>query len=213
MDALKDAINSGVRRIPPWTLYVVGALYPAWMLWQAINGGLGVDPVKALEHAMGKAALQLLVAGLLVTPLRRFAGFNFLKLRRGIGVLSFAYVLLHLLIWLVLDVQIPAQIWGDILKRPYITIGMAGFVLMVPLALTSNGVSVRKLGQRWRQLHKLTYGVALLGAVHYVMLVKGFQIEPLVYCAAMAGLIALRLLRPAKRRAKRGAGGRVKVTG
>ena len=188
-----DHLNTTLRKLPAWVLYVVGAVYPAWLLYQGLTGGLGVDPVKVLEHEMGERALQLLILGLAVTPLRQFTGVNLMKFRRAIGVLTFFYVLLHLLVWLVLDVQILSQVWADILKRPYITIGMAGFVILLPLAITSNNWSVRKLGPKWRSLHKAVYGAALLGGVHYVMVAKGFQIEPLVYLGVTVVLLALRL--------------------
>ena len=135
----------------------------------------------------------MLIVGLAVTPLRRFAGLNLIRFRRAIGLMAFFYVALHLLTWLVLDVQILSQIWADIVKRPYITIGMAGFVLLVPLALTSNNWSVRRLGPRWRKLHKLTYLAVLLGGVHYLMLAKGLQLEPLLYLGVILGLLALRI--------------------
>ena len=119
---------------------------------------------------------------------------NLLKFRRVIGVLAFIYVALHLLVWLVLDVQIISEVIKDIYKRPYITIGMVGFLVMLPLALTSNNWSVRKLGAgTWRRLHQLTYAAVLLGAAHFVMLSKGFQLEPLLYLAAALGLVALRV--------------------
>lgn len=188
-----DAVNQTLRRVPTWPLYPLAVLPLLWLFWQALNGGLGVDPVKAIEHRLGLWALWLLIAGLAVTPLRRFAGLNMLKFRRAIGVVAFFYVLAHLLTWLVLDLQFFG-VWADIVKRPYVTIGMAGFVLMLPLALTSNNWMLRKLGaMRWRQLHKLTYGVCLLGALHFVMLAKGFQIEPLVYLGSVILLLALRL--------------------
>ncbi|WP_127115663.1 protein-methionine-sulfoxide reductase heme-binding subunit MsrQ [Shimia sediminis] len=193
-----DTLNRTIRTVPIWPLYTVGALYPAWLLWQGLSGGLGVDPVKVMEHALGERGLQLLIVGLAITPLRLHAGLNLLKFRRAIGLLTFFYILLHLLVWLVLDVQILSQIWADILKRPYITIGMAGFVLMLPLAVTSNNLSVRRLGRRWQKLHKVTYVVAVLGAVHFVMLAKGFQIEPLLYLGVVLLLLGLRL-RPRRR--------------
>lgn len=198
-----DRINSALKRVPSWPLYPLGALPVVWLFWQGVTGGLGVDPVKAIEHQLGLWGLWLLIAGLAVTPLQRFAGLRFIKFRRAIGVLAFFYILTHLLVWLILDVQIPSQIWTDILKRPYITIGMAGFALMVPLALTSNNLSLRKLGPlRWRSLHKLTYLVVPLGALHFVMLAKGFQIEPLVYLGVVLALLALRLrFQKARRRA------------
>ncbi|SEQ76281.1 protein-methionine-sulfoxide reductase heme-binding subunit MsrQ [Thalassovita taeanensis] len=190
---LVDRINQSARKIPAWSLYIVGVLPGLWLLWQAVNGGLGVDPVKALEHELGLLALQLLVAGLCITPLRRVAGVNLLKFRRAIGLLAFFYVVLHLLVWMVLDLQLLSRVWADILKRPYITVGMAALVLMLPLAITSNNWSVRRLGRRWRQLHKLTYVVVILGGVHFVMLRKGIQIEPLLYLAGIAALLAFRV--------------------
>ena len=153
----------------------------------------------ALEHELGELALQLLIAGLCITPLRRHAGVNLLKFRRAVGLMAFFYVALHLLVWLLLDIQDPARIWADIVKRPYITIGMAGFVLLVPLALTSNNWSVRRLGPRWRKLHKLTYLAVILGGIHYIWLVKGIQIEPLVYMAVILGLLSLRLVKTPQR--------------
>lgn len=192
--SLSGAINQLARRVPTWPVYLLGAVPPVWLLYLALTGGLGVEPIEALEHKLGELALQLLIAGLCITPLRRFAGVSLLKFRRALGLVAFAYVLLHLLVWLLLDVQIPAQIWADIVKRPYITVGMAAFLLLIPLAMTSNAFSLRRLGaKRWRQLHRLTYAAVLLGALHFVMLAKGFQIEPLLYLAAVAGLLAMRL--------------------
>lgn len=188
-----DAINTALRRIPTWVLYLLGSLYPVWLLYLGMTRGLGADPVKALEHELGERALQLLILGLAVTPLRRFVGVNLIRFRRALGVLTFTYVALHLLVWLLLDVQIVSQILADIAKRPYITIGMAGFVLMVPLALTSNDASVKRLGRKWKRLHLLTYPAAFLGGLHYVMLAKGFQIEPLIYLTVIVVFLALRL--------------------
>ena len=193
-----DGLNQLLRRVPVWSVYLLGLLPVPGLFFLALTGGLGVEPVKALEHEYGELALKLLVAVLAVTPLRRYAGLNLMRFRRALGVLSFIYVLCHLLVWLLLDVQIPSQILADILKRPYITIGMAAFVLLLPLAVTSNNASLRRLGPRWRILHRLTYPAIALGALHYVMLVKGFQIEPLAYLAVILTLLALRL--PAIRR-------------
>ncbi|ALI55922.1 protein-methionine-sulfoxide reductase heme-binding subunit MsrQ [Celeribacter marinus] len=191
--AFVDVLNNAVRRIPAWPLYIVAVIPPVAMFYWAITGQLGVDPVKNLEHEMGQLGLQVLILTLAITPLRKYAGVNLIKFRRALGVIGFAYIFLHLLVWLVLDVQILSQIIKDILKRPYITIGMAGFVMMLPLAVTSNNWSIRKLGSKWRVLHKLFYPAILLGAVHFVMLVKGWQIEPLVYLAIVTILLALRV--------------------
>lgn len=200
-------INEGLRRFPPWPLYLIGALPVIWLFWLGFNGALGVDPTKAIEHQLGLWGLWLLIAGLSITPLQRYAGLRLVKFRRAIGLLAFFYILTHLLVWLILDVQILSLIWADILKRPYITIGMAGFLLMVPLALTSNNWSLRRLGPvRWRRLHRLTYPVVLLGAVHYVMVVKGWQLEPFYYLSAVVALLALRL--PVRRRRSGAVAGR-----
>ncbi len=193
LDRSVDLLNRTARRIPIWAVYSLGALPPLVMLYLGLTGGLGVDPVKELEREMGELALQFAIAGLAITPLRRFLGVNLIRFRRAIGVLTFYYLFCHLLVWLVLDVQILSQIWADILKRPYITIGMAGVLLMVPLAITSNNWSVRRLGPAWRRLHRLVYPAVFLGGLHYVMLAKTWQPEPLLYFAVVLALLATRL--------------------
>ncbi|UWQ91137.1 protein-methionine-sulfoxide reductase heme-binding subunit MsrQ [Rhodobacteraceae bacterium M382] len=196
---MADGLNALLRKVPTWGIYLVGALPVPWLFYQGLTGGLGVDPIKALEHEYGELALQLLLIGLAISPLRRFTGISLIRFRRAFGLLAFLYVSCHLLVWLVLDVQLPDQIWADIVKRPYITIGMIGFVVLLPLAITSNNTSVRKLGPRWRQLHRLTYLAVLLGALHFVMLVKGFQIEPLIYLGVAVALLCLRIKLPSRR--------------
>ncbi len=188
-----DWINRASRRLPPWLIYVVAPLPVVWFLYQGFTGALGVEPIRELEHKLGELGLQVLLVVLAITPLRRLAGVNLLRFRRALGLVSFFYITLHLLVWLVLDVQIPAQIWADIVKRPYITVGMLAFALMIPLAVTSNNLSVRRLGRRWRKLHWLTYPAVLLGALHFVLLAKGFQIEPLLYLGAAVLLLVLRI--------------------
>ncbi|WP_137701267.1 protein-methionine-sulfoxide reductase heme-binding subunit MsrQ [Marimonas lutisalis] len=190
---IAQAINRAARRVPTWAIYILCGAHIGWAFWLAASGQLGPEPVKALEHVYGEKALQLIVAGLAITPLLKFARVNLVRFRRAVGLSAFAYLLAHLLVWLVLDVRVPAEIWADIVKRPYITVGMAGFALLLPLALTSNDWSVRRMGaQAWRRLHKLVYPAAVLGAVHFVMLVKGFQIEPLIYLGAVVVLLLMR---------------------
>ncbi len=188
-----DRINKAARWVPTWAVYIVYMIPVPVLLYLGMTNGLGRDPVKALEHELGEIALQLLIIGLCISPLRKMLGINLIKFRRTIGVLAFTYVALHLLVWAVLDVQSLERVWADILKRPYITIGMAAFVLMIPLAVTSNNRSVRSLGPTWRKLHLLTYPVALLAAIHYVWLAKGFQLEPLVYLTVILALLAYRV--------------------
>ena len=192
-DRVTRAVNDATRKIPGWPLYILGAVPPVWMFYMGVTGGLGVDPVKVMEHQMGEWSLWLLIAGLCITPLQRFAGIRLLKYRRAIGLLAFFYILGHLLIWLVLDVQIPSQIIADIVKRPYVTVGFAAFLMLIPLALTSNNRSIRWLGAGWRKLHQMVYAAAILGALHFIMLVKGFQLEPFIYAAVILALLALRL--------------------
>ena len=186
-------INGALRRVPAWPLYVLGALWAAFLFWQALTGRLGVEPINALEREYGDTALKLLVAGLAVTPLLKYARVSLLKFRRAIGLLTFFFVLAHFLVWALLDVQSFGRVWADILKRPYVTVGMIAFLGLIPLALTSNNLSIRRLGRSWRRLHQLVYGIAILGAVHYIWLAKGFQIEPLVYLGLILGLLAARI--------------------
>jgi len=192
--ALRDWLNTGLRKLPAWPLYILAASWMGWLFYLAATGGLGVDPIEELELAYGEMALKLIVIGLAVTPLRQVLGVNLLKFRRAIGVSAFFFVLAHLMVWALLDVQQLSAVISDIAKRPYVTIGMAGFLALLPLAITSNNLSLRKMGgAAWRKLHKLTYAAALLGVVHYIWLSKGFQLEPMVYLVIILGLLAMRV--------------------
>lgn len=195
-----DTINTATRRIPTWCVYILYLIPVPYLFYLGISGGLGPDPVKALEHELGEIALQLLIIGLCITPLRRFFGLNLIRFRRTFGVLAFTYVTLHLLVWAILDVQALDRVIEDIVKRPYIAIGMASFALLLPLALTSNNWSVRRLGPLWRSLHKLTYVAVVLGGLHYIWLAKGIQLEPLLYMATIIGLLATRFVLPKRAR-------------
>jgi len=188
-------INLALRPVPPLAVYLAGAVPAGLLVGQAVTGALGVDPVKALEHALGLHALQFLVLALAVSPLRRWTGVNLVRWRRALGLLGFAYVLAHLAVWLALDIQFRwAEIWADILKRPYVTVGMAGFVLLVPLAITSTDRAVRQMGPvAWRRLHRLAYLATLAGAVHYIMLVKAWPLQPMVYLAVVLSLLIARV--------------------
>lgn len=194
--AAAQSINGGLRRIPAWTIYIVGAVYAVWEFWRALNqiGPYLVEPINVLERAYGEVALILMVVGLMVTPLRQWTGVNLIKFRRAIGVTAFFFVLAHFLVFAILDVQSLSRVWEEIVKRPYVTVGMASFLMLIPLALTSNNLSVRKMGAAsWRKMHKLTYPAAVLGAIHYLWLVKGFQLEPIIYLLVILGLLAVRM--------------------
>ncbi len=198
-----DRVNGFLRKIPAWPIYVVLPVPAALLFWHGVAGTLGPDPVKAIEHQSGLYALQLVIAALAVTPIRRFLGLNLLKFRRAVGIMAFAYAALHLLTWIALDMGFYlAQALGDIVKRPYITFGMAAFLMLLPLVATSNDRAVRKLGAaRWRSLHKLTYPAAILGAVHFVWLVKAWPLEPFLYLGAVLLLLGLRTIPRQRRRA------------
>ncbi len=199
---VSQRINGVFRKVPTWPVYLIGGLVPVWYFYLGVTGGLGADPVKAMEHALGLLSLQTLIAVLAVTPLRDYLGVNLVKFRRSLGLLVFYYVLCHFLVWFLLDVQFVAEVWNDIVKRPYITIGMAGLILMLPLAVTSNNLSIRKMGPVvWRRLHKLTYLIAILGGVHFVMASKTWAVEPMVYLGLILGLLALRVKLPKRARA------------
>ncbi len=188
-------------------LLFVAALLPALVIVPAMlsdlflgSSWLGSDATKAGEHLLGKWTLRLLFATLAITPLRTLTGWNWLaKHRRTLGLFAFSYVCLHLLTWTFLDVQVLvseyvgwADVWKDLTKRPFITIGMLGFVLLVPLALTSTRASIARMGKRWRALHRLTYVVPILGVIHYLMAVKKDIEEPLLYGAILATILVCR---------------------
>jgi len=188
-----------------WLLYAVGLLPAAWGFWLGATGGLPGNPVKEFEHLLGLWALRFLVATLAITPLRDLFGINWIRYRRALGLLAFWYVLMHFLTYMVLDQYLNfAAIIDDIVRRPFITIGMAAFVMLIPLALTSNNWSIRRLGPRWVKLHRLVYVIAAAGVLHFAMSVKVVGLEPWTYIALVALLLLYRLLRPILRNRTRG---------
>jgi sulfoxide reductase heme-binding subunit YedZ len=194
-----------------------GGMVPAvWAFYLGFTDQLGPDPIKELEHELGIWALRFLIIGLAVTPLRRLGGPSLLRYRRAIGLLAFFYVCLHLAVYVGLDQGANlAAIWADIVKRPFITVGMLSFLLLVPLAATSNNAMIRRIGaQSWQRLHRLVYAAAALGALHFVLLVKSWPPEPLIYAAIIAGLLIFRLLPIGQKRIgrDRSAAGRTRRT-
>jgi methionine sulfoxide reductase heme-binding subunit len=187
------AINQGARWLPTWPVYLAGMVPFAALFWLALTNDLGPNPAEALEKQLGEYALKFLIATLCVTPLR-WVGVNLIKFRRALGLLAFAYVTLHLATWVGLDKALRwDEIIADLYKRPYIMIGMAGFVAMLPLAVTSTNAAIRRMGPlAWRRLHRLTYLAALAGALHFVMLKKTWATEPLVYLGIVVALLGAR---------------------
>ena len=178
-----------------------------WLTWDVWQGTLGPDPVAQLEHRTGDWALRLLLASLAITPLRRLGGWHKLvRYRRMLGLFAFFYACLHLTTYLVVDLGgFWTQIFAEIVKRPYITVGFAAWLLLIPLATTSTHAMMRRLGRHWQRLHRLVYLIALLAALHFLWLVKSGQKiavrEPLVYLAIYAGLMLARV--PWRRQAAR----------
>ena len=190
-----------------WALYAVGLVPGLYAFYLGIYGGLGADPVRAFEHLLGLWAFRFLCLGLAVTPLRDLFGVNLIAYRRALGLLAFYYVLAHFAVYLTLDRgMILSSIAGDLLKRPYIMLGMAGLMMLIPLALTSNQWSIRRLGPRWNRLHKLTYPILIVAILHYALSLKVIDPEAAFYIVVTIVLLGYRLVRPKimeRRRAKR----------
>jgi sulfoxide reductase heme-binding subunit YedZ len=172
-------------------------LTPAiWLLARGLTGRLGINPVEDITLTTGIWALRFLVITLAVTPLRRLTGWNRLvQYRRMVGLFAFFYAALHFLTYLVLDQFFAADlILKDIVKRRYITAGFLAFVLMVPLAMTSTNGWIRRLGRRWRALHRLIYLSGVAAAVHYLWKVKLAAGPPVYYAVGIALLLGFRVV-------------------
>ncbi len=180
-----------------WRLLVfLLSLMPlAYLVWAAFSDELGPNPVEALSHETGSWALPFLLITLAITPLRRLTGWRRpVLLRRMLGLFSFFYACLHVLVWLWLDREFAwSSMLADIAKRPYITVGFLSFLILAALALTSNALSMRRLGMRWKRLHQLVYGAALLAVLHFIWLVKADLLQPLIYLGLFALLMLLRI--------------------
>jgi sulfoxide reductase heme-binding subunit YedZ len=166
---------------------------------------LSAEPVAYTHNALGLMALRTLVAALAVTPIHRLTGWTpIMSLRRMLGLWAFAYAAVHLgfYLWLELDLSL-ARLWAEALKKPFILFGMLGLLAMAPLAATSTRAALKALGgRRWQMLHRLVYLAGIAAAIHFILRVKGFQLEPWIYAAVIASLLALRLM-PSRRRASR----------
>ncbi|WP_413204909.1 sulfite oxidase heme-binding subunit YedZ [Rhodospirillum sp. A1_3_36] len=180
-----------------WGTFVLCAWPLVWQVVQFLTGGLGANPIQALTRNLGEWGLILLLVSLTLTPLRRIFGWTIaLRRRRMVGLFAFFYICLHLLSYVGLDQFFDwSMIWADLIKRTYITIGMASFLLLVPLAVTSTHRWVKRLTyRRWKGLHLLVYPAALLGVVHYWLMVKADLTEPLIFAVVLAVLLSFRLL-------------------
>lgn len=198
MSASRRSPSKNTLRLIKAAVFLL-CLLPAVQLTLAafeIGGqSLGANPVEALLHGAGSWGLRLLLVTLAVTPLRRLTGLNWLvRLRRMLGLFAFFYVVSHFCIYALLDQRLAlGAIVEDIAERPYITIGMAALVLLIPLAITSTNAMMRRLGRRWQQLHRLVYPAAILGVWHFWWQVKQDIREPLIYALILAGLLGFRI--------------------
>ena len=176
----------------------IACLYPLFsMVWGLLTDQLGANPVETLTRSSGLWGLRFLLLPLCVTPLRWLTGINQLtRFRRMLGLYAFFYALLHMLLYLGLDQFFDfSEIWHDIIKRPFITVGFINFVALLPLVLTSTNKMVKRLGgRRWKKLHKLTYFVAMAACLHFLMLVKADIREPVIYIIVVSVLLAVRLI-------------------
>jgi sulfoxide reductase heme-binding subunit YedZ len=176
------------------------------MVVEAVQGTMGANPIAEVENVLGLAALVFLVASLACTPARRVFGWAWpARVRRLLGLFAFFYVALHFLVYVLVDQSLDGgRIVDDIVKRPFITVGFAALVLLVPLALTSTTASIRRLGyRRWQLLHQLAYVAAVLAVIHFFWRVKIDVSQPLVYAGIVAALLLVRaafwLRRPSSR--------------
>ena len=176
-----------------------------WLVWRWQTVGLGANPIELLTRTLGIWALRLLLASLAMTPLRIVSGWSWpVSLRRLLGLWAFAYVCMHFSVWIGLDHFFD---WGtmgeDVLKRPYITVGVLALLLLIPLACTSTAGMIRRLGGKaWRRLHRLVYVIAVLAILHYLWLAKKAIDDPYWYALVLAALLAIRLWDWARRRAR-----------
>jgi methionine sulfoxide reductase heme-binding subunit len=194
-----------IRRVIKPALFVICALPLLSVVWAGLGiagASLGANPIEKIQDTFGEWGLRFLVITLAVTPVRDWLNLPWLvQLRRMLGLYAFFYVLLHFLNWLVLD---QGMYWPGVLedigKRPFITIGFAAFLLLIPLAVTSTNKMMRRLGKRWKSLHRLIYVISLLAVWHYYWQVKSDVTEPLIYLAIVLVLLGWRVwkVRPRK---------------
>lgn len=165
------------------------------LIWRLFADQLGANPIDEVADTTGEWTLRFLLIALMATPLKRLLGWTWgIRVRRMLGLFAFFYATLHLTTYLWLDQFFDwGEIWLDILDRPFITVGMLAFVMLLPLVVTSNNAMVRRLGRNWKRLHRLAYIIPLLGVLHFWWLVKADVLEPLVYGAVLVVLLGFRI--------------------
>ena len=193
-----------IRRVLKPILWIAGLAPLAWQVWAFFTGNLEAEPVKGMEHFTGKTAVIILLATLSITPIRRITGWNgIIRVRRLIGLFAFFYAALHFAIFLTFDLEFNlGALAGEVVERPWITVGFAALVMLAILAATSPIAMVRWLGRRWQTLHRLIYPAAALAILHFIWAQKKDVREPVIFAAVLAGLLILRVVpaRPFRRR-------------
>jgi sulfoxide reductase heme-binding subunit YedZ len=203
------AADTHVRWIAKTLVWLLCLTPIMWLMWQWFEESLGPNPVDVTNRYLGEWALRFLLIALAVTPLRELFGKPVLvRFRRLLGLFSFAYVLLHLTSYIILDQFFDwDEIWRDITKRWYITVGMFAFVILLSLAVTSTKGMIKRLGgARWNKLHNLVYVAAIAGIFHFYMIIRADFREPIIYGAILAVLLGYRVvikMEKNKRRATR----------
>lgn len=201
--------NDVIRKIVKPVVFAACLGPLAWIAWTAYSSGfgasgpLGANPIEYINRYLGDWAIRFLLAALAITPIRGITGWNWTQqFRRMIGLYAFFYVCLHMSSYIGLDQFFDwAEIWKDITKRTYITVGMANFFLLAPLAATSTRGMIKRLGaKRWVNLHKLVYPAGILACVHFTMMRKGVQLEPIIYAVICAVLLGYRAIRHRQRK-------------
>ena len=200
-----------IRKIAKPIVFAACLAPLTWIAWNAGTSGLGptgplgANPIEYINRYLGDWAIRFLLGALAVTPVRSITGWNaVMQFRRMIGLFAFFYVCLHLSSYIGMDQFFDwTEIWRDIIKRNYITVGMVTFTLLVPLAATSTRAMVKRLGgKRWSRLHKLVYPAGILACLHFYMMRKGIQLEPIIYAAICAVLLGYRVAKGWRKKAQ-----------
>jgi sulfoxide reductase heme-binding subunit YedZ len=199
-----------LRRVIKPFVFTLCLMPLAWLVWRGLSGDLGANPIEVITRFLGDWAMRFLLVTLAVTPLRRMFGWSVLmRLRRMLGLFAFTYAVLHLSSYVVLDQFFYwPEIWADIIKRNFITVGMIAFLMLLALAVTSTNAMIRRLGgKRWQRLHRLVYPAAVAVVVHFYMMVKADIREPLIYGAIAVVLLEYRAILGLKGRKRRNPAG------
>ncbi len=190
---MRKLLSSKWSKIP---VFLLCSTPFAILVWRFFHDGLGANPIEFITHATGDWTLRFLLITLAITPLRKILSLpELVRFRRMLGLFAFFYACLHFTTYIWLDKFFDmSEIWKDVVKRRFITVGFAAFVLLIPLAITSTAGWIRRLGgKRWQALHRLLYLSAILAVIHYYWLVKSAVIRPLTYGAVLAALLLFRI--------------------